>query len=111
MTDIQKGEFNMRDTTLKEIKFKLPSEIAKSISTKEIVGLLAEKAFGKAEYYRSRCKEMEEKHGTDFESFKRKVEASEENFSWWDDLLIWEGYELAYKEWGKKYEELRDCMK
>lgn len=101
----------MQGTTLKEIKFKLPSEIADSISKKEIVGLLTEKAFSKAEYYHSRYKEMEEKHGMEFESFKRKVETSKEDFSWWDDLLMWEGYELAYKEWKKKYEELRDCMK
>ncbi|MDP2278679.1 MAG: hypothetical protein Q8K51_10695 [Nitrospirota bacterium] len=103
-------EFKMQNSTLKEIKFKLPSDIANSVSKKEIVGLLAEKASGKAEYYRSKCKEMEEKHGTDFKSFKKKVESSGENFSRWDDLLVWEGYELAYKEWKKKYEELRDCM-
>ena len=62
----------MQNSTLKEIKFKLPSDIANSVSKKEIVGLLAEKAFGKAEYYRSKCKEMEEKYGTDFKSFKKR---------------------------------------
>ncbi len=100
----------MQSSALKEIKIKLPSDTANSVSKKEIVGLLAEKAFGKAEYYRSKCKEMEDKKETDFESFKKQTESSEENFSRWDDLLIWEGYELAYKEWKKKYEELRDCM-
>jgi len=38
----------------------------------------------------------------DFLSFKKKVEQSKkEIFTAWDDLLLWEGYELAYKEWGK----------
>lgn len=89
----------------------MPSDIAESVSTKEIVGLLAERAFTKAEYYHSRCKEMEEKHGEDFKSFKKKVETSKEDFSEWDDLLVWEGYELEFREWEKKYRELKNCMK
>jgi len=73
--------------------------------------LLLDKALSKAEYYNSKCKELEDKYNMDFASFKKKVEeAKQEVFTEWDDIVVWEGYDLAYKEWKRKYEELKGCM-
>ena len=70
--------------------------------------MLLDKALSKAEYYKSNCKEFEDKYNMDFASFKKKVEeAKQEVFTEWDDIVVWEGYELAYKEWKRKYEELK----
>ena len=41
------------------------------------------------------------------EKDKKELESKEENFEWWDDLILWEGYEKAYKEWKHKYEEIK----
>lgn len=102
----------MQKVTFKEIKLRLPTDIIESISSKEIINLLVDKALSKKEYYRTKCREMEQKYGTNFTSFKKKVEgAKDEVFIEWDDLIVWEGYELAYSEWKGKYEELRNCMK
>jgi hypothetical protein len=101
----------MQQATLKEIKIKLPKDIVETISTKEIIDMILDKALSKAEYYLSRCNEFKEKYGVDFASFKKRAEKSKkEVFSEWDDLITWEGYELGYKEWNKKYEELKSCM-
>ena len=103
---------NMQETILKEIMIKLPGDLADTISDKEIITLLLDKALSKAEFYHSRCNEYKEKHGMDFNVFKRKVEKSKkEIFTDWDDLMAWEGYELGYQEWKKKYEELKSCMR
>lgn len=100
----------MQKANFKEMKLKLPSDMVETISSKEIVTLLLDKALSKAEYYQSKCKEFEEKYNMDFASFKKKVEeAEQEVFAEWDDLVMWEGYELGYKEWNRKYEELRSC--
>ncbi|MFH0926117.1 MAG: hypothetical protein V1872_10920 [bacterium] len=101
----------MQQTNLKEFKIKLPIDVIESISDKEIVNLLINKALTKAEYYQSKSQEMEEKHGAGFETFKKKIdESEEEKIKEWDDLLLWEGYILGYKEWKKKYEGLRYCI-
>lgn len=69
-------------------------------------------SLSKSEYYLNKCREFEEKYGSSFSDFKKKVETNpEEVFSDWDDLMVWEGYELAHLEWKRKYEELRDCRK
>ena len=100
----------MQNVILKEIKVKLPDDIVNSISSSEIVSMLLDKALTKVEYYKSKCRELEGKYNLDFSSFKKKVEnAGKEKFADWDDLMIWEGYELAYHEWIKKYEELKSC--
>ncbi len=100
----------MQKATFKEIKLKLPSDMIETISNKEIITLLLDKALSKAEYYQSNCKEFEEKYNMDFASFKKRgEEAEQEDFTEWDDLIMWEGYELGYKEWKRKYEELKDC--
>lgn len=101
----------MQKTTFKEIKLKLPSDMVEATSSKEIVALLLDKALSKAEYYKSKCKEFEDRYNMDFASFKKRVEeAEQEVFTEWDDIVVWEGYELAYKEWKRKYEELKGCM-
>lgn len=101
----------MQETIFKEIKIKLPDDLAKTISNKEIITMLLDKALSKAEYYLSRCNEFQEKYGMDFVSFKKSAEeAKEEVFAEWDDLVMWEGYELSYNEWKKKYEELKSCI-
>lgn len=100
----------MQKASFKEVVLKLPSDLIETISNKEIISLLLDKALSKAEYYQSKCKEFEEKYNMDFTSFKIKVESSEEEvFEEWDDLIVWEGYELAYKDWKRKYEELKRC--
>jgi len=40
-----------------------------------------------------------------------RKEEGEENFEEWDDLLLREGCQLAYREWDRKYEDLKLCMK
>ncbi len=101
----------MQQATLTEMKIKLPKDVAETTSSKDIIEMLLDKALSKAEYYLSRCNEFKEKYSTDFASFKKKAEKSKkEVFSDWDDLIVWEGYELGYKEWNKKYEELKGCM-
>ncbi len=100
----------MKNALLKEVTIKLPKGMANTISAKEIVGMVRDKAVTMAEYYRSRCKEFEQKYGTSYDVFKRKVESSKtENTSEWDDLLVWEGFALAYGEWNTKSKELRKC--
>ncbi|MFH1288295.1 MAG: hypothetical protein ABII25_06325 [bacterium] len=100
----------MQGTILKEIKIKLPNNIVETISNKEIITMLMDKALSKVEYYRSKCNEFREKYGMNFNSFKKRgEEEKEEVFSAWDDLILWEGYELGSKEWKKKYEELKVC--
>lgn len=100
----------MDKTVLKEIKIKLPGDVIEAVSNREIIAMFLDKALSKTEYYYSRCKEMEEKYSMDFASFKKQIdEAKKENFSEWDDFILWEGYTLGYEEWKKKYEELKSC--
>lgn len=95
---------------LKEITIKLPKLLADDISGSEIVGMVMDKAVTTAEYYRSRCKEFEQKYGTGFNAFRKKVESAKaENTAEWDDMLVWEGFELAFTEWKNKSRELRKC--
>ncbi|MCP5106192.1 MAG: hypothetical protein GY950_22590 [bacterium] len=102
---------NMQQANLKEIKLKLPQNVVESLAKNEIVSLLLDKAFNKTEYYLSLSREMQQKYGMDFNQFKKKVEENkEEVFQEWDDLMEWEAYELAHKEWQTKYEELKSCM-
>jgi len=101
----------MEQAGLKEIKVKLPENVVESLAKNEIISLLVDKAFNKSEYYLTSCLEMEQKYGKPFIDFKRQVEESkEEIFEEWDDLIEWEAYELAYKDWNEKYEELKNCM-
>jgi len=100
----------MKNASLKEVTIKLPKGLANTISSKEIVCMVRDKAMTMAEYYRSRCKEFEQKYGAGYDAFKKKVESAKtENTSEWDDLLVWEGFVLAYAEWNNKSKELRKC--
>ncbi len=100
----------MKNTSLKEVTIKLPKGLANMTSAKEIAGMVMDKAVTTAEYYRSRCKEFEQKYGTSLDVFKKKVESTKtENTAEWDDLLVWEGFALAYVEWNNKSKELRKC--
>ncbi len=60
----------MEKMVSKEIKIELPGDLMEIISNKEIMAMLLDKALSKAEYYRSRCKEFEEK----YEELKRCME-------------------------------------
>lgn len=93
-----------------EITLRVPPSIAADIKNIEIVGLLLDKALGKRDFYKSKIRIFESKYGTDFASFKKRSISGEESFEEWDDLILWEGFVLAYDEWNKKYEELRHCM-
>jgi len=102
----------MEKIVTREFKIKLPIDVIESISNREIINLLIDKALTKAEYYLSKSKDMEERYGISFNDFKKKVEESKkENFEEWDNLILWEGFVLGYKEWNNKYEELRFCGK
>lgn len=95
---------------IREVMIKLPGIMAESISRNDIIASFVYKALSKSEYYLTRCKIMEEKYGLKFSELQKKAEEdSEENFQAWDDLILWEGYELAYQEWLKKYKELKNC--
>ena len=101
----------MRKLAFKELKLSLPRDVIESISNKEMITLLLGKALSKTEYYLSKCREFEEKYSINIQSFKEKIKKAEkEIFTEWDDLIVWEGYDLGYKEWKKKYEELRSCI-
>ena len=94
-----------------EVTLRIPPSIAADIGSKEIIELLLHKALGKRDFYKSKIKMFEAKYGTNFTSFKKKTEKSEEQFKEWDDLLLWEGFLLAYREWNRKYKDLKLCMK
>lgn len=100
----------MKEVSKKKITIKLPPGLANVVSAEEIVDMVMDKAVTIAEYYRSRCKEYEQKYGMRFKTFKTRVEsAGTEHTPEWDDLLVWEGFELAYHEWKSKSEELQAC--
>lgn len=95
----------MSQVKLKEFRIKLPSDIISMVNRSEILNMLMNKAINKMEYYRTRCSEMEKKYGMDFDAFQKKVNGEEKEVcSEWDDLILWEGYHYAYKEWKTKYE-------
>ena len=94
-----------------EVIVRMPPSVAADIGNKEIIDLLIGKALGKKDLYNSKVKMFESKYGTNYASFKKKSEQGDENFQEWDDLLLWEGFLLAYREWNKKYRDLKRCMK
>ncbi len=66
----------MKKASIKEITIKLPTGMADAVSAEEIVGMVMDKALTMAEYYRSRCKEFEQKYSMGFDAFKIKVETA-----------------------------------
>ena len=94
-----------------EVTLRIPPSIAADIGSNEIIELLLDKALGKKDLYKSKIKMFESKYRTNYTSFKKKIEKGDESFQEWDDLLLWEGFLLAYKEWSRKYKDLKLCMK
>ena len=101
----------MEKNQTSEVIVRIPPSIAADIGNNEIIDLLLGKALGKKDLYKSKINMFESKYGTNFASFKKKSEQGDENFQEWDDLLLWEGFLLAYREWNKKYRDLKRCMK
>ena len=93
-----------------EVIVRIPPSVAADIGNDEIIDLLLAKALGKKDLYKSKIKMFESKYGTNYAS-KKKSEQGDENFQEWDDLVLWEGFLLAYREWNKKYRDLKRCMK
>ncbi len=81
-----------------EVILKIPPSVAADIRGNEIIKLLLDKALGKKDLYKSKLKMFESKYGTDYASFKKKIERGDESFQGWDDLMLWEGFLLAYRE-------------
>ncbi len=101
----------MEEIQMNEVTLRIPPSIAVDIGSNDIIELLLDKALGKRDFYKTKIKMLEAKYGTNFASFKKKTEKGEERFQEWDDLLLWEGFVIAYKEWNKKYKDLKRCMK
>ena len=92
---------------LGRLTLELPESIIKDIDKRDVLFYLLSKALTKMEYYRTKCQQFESKYGKDLQAFRQQMENSKENFEWWDDFIVWEGYEQAYQEWKRKYEELK----
>ena len=92
----------MENNRTSEVILKIPPSIAADMGSSEIMELLINKALGKKDLYKSKIKMLESKYGSSYGSFKKKTEKGEENFQEWDDLILWEGFRLAYREWNKK---------
>lgn len=73
----------------------------------EIYSILIDKAISKIMYYKSKEGLFEHKYKMSIDVFKQKVENENENFEFYDDLIIWEGYHLARIEWENRYKELK----
>ena len=101
----------MEKNQTSEVIIRIPPSIAADIGSNEIIELLLDKALGKKDLYRSKVKMFESKYGTNYTSFRKRVEKGNEDFQEWDDLLLWEGFVLAYREWNGKYRDLKLCMK
>jgi hypothetical protein len=94
-----------------EVIVRIPPSIAADIGSNEIIDLLLGKALGRRDFYKSKVKMYESKYGTNYATFKKKSEQGDEDFQKWDDLLLWEGFLLAYREWNRKYRDLKRCTK
>jgi hypothetical protein len=101
----------MATLAARNINISLPQNVAASTSSSDIISLLLDRAMTKAEFFKSKSRLYQHRHGMQFVEFKKLGDESEESFAAWDDLLLWEGYELAYREWLSRYEELLKCMK
>jgi hypothetical protein len=101
----------MQRQKIKELTLRLPEDLIEKATSKEIIRMLADKALGKLEYYKSKREMFENKYKKDFAAFKSVSEKSNtENFSEFDDMIMWEGFDLAYREWEHKYSELKGCL-
>ena len=87
----------MEKNQTSEVTLRIPPSIAADIGSNEIIKMLLDEALGKKDLYKSKIKMLESKYGTNYTSFKKKAEKGDENFQEWDDLLLWEGFLLAYR--------------
>ncbi len=77
----------------------------------ELLSLLLSHAATKYEYFASRTRTFAVKYGSDYAAFKKRVEeAKDESFAEWDDLIAWEAFDAASREWKTRYEELQACL-
>lgn len=77
----------------------------------ELLSLLLSHAATKYEYFASRARAFAAKYGSDYPAFKKHVEeAKDESFAEWDDLIAWEAFDAASREWKTRYEELQACL-
>lgn len=104
------AEKNMTDSLHENVKVKLPGS-SRGISDFDVTNMLIYKALNKMEYFRTRCLEMEEKHGLDFRRFKDRIDRGEDLSEEWDELVLWEEYFNSFEEWKSKYEEINRCLK
>ena len=101
----------MENHQTSEVILKIPPSIAADMGSNEIIDLLIDKALGKKDLYKSKIEMFESKYGINYTSFKKKTEKGSENFEEWDNLLLWEGFLIAYREWNRKYKDLKLCIK
>lgn len=81
------------------------------LEEKELLSLLLSHAVTKYEYFASRTRAFAAKYGCDYAMFKKRVEeTSEESFAEWDDLIAWEAFDAAAREWKTRCEELQACF-
>jgi len=66
-------------------------------------------ALSKVSRYEAECSGFISKHGQEFEAFRARIEAmeNEENFEAEDDLLDWEFAHRALMRWRDRAQELR----
>lgn len=77
----------------------------------ELLSLLLSHAATKHEYFASRARVFAAKYGCDYATFKQRIEeAKDESFAEWDDLIGWEAFDAASREWKNRYEELQACF-
>ncbi len=77
----------------------------------ELLSLLLAHAATKYEYFASRARPFAVKYGCDYPAFKKRAEeAKDESFAEWDDLIAWEAFDAASREWKTRYEELQACL-
>ncbi len=89
----------------------VPKWVKEEKGENDIIRSLLFEASTKMEYYRGRVLVFEKKHGISYERFEEKIKKDKkENFEEWDNLITWEGFHQAYCEWGRRCEELKECM-
>ncbi len=88
-----------------QLQFNVPESIVTPAEVlKELKSHMLDKALTKIQYYQSKTRLFEEKYHQSYDAFKDEVENHSESFEKYDDLILWEGYLLAIREWEVKQE-------
>ncbi len=97
----------------KNVKLQAPEDMLKHVPEAQVMNIMMYKALKKMEYFRTRCKEMEEKYGVDYLQFKDKLTDSEAELllTEWEEMVLWEEYFNSFKEWENKYKALNRFLK